>query len=555
MKNFILKERIEIKRENDIIVNDTKKLLYNLGGGMNIKKRMGIYIGIFLTVFSILTYLSRDSNNYISIVTNRESLDIFNTNQEKIVLYRKDGDSLKKIKIFTYLNDYMNLNSDSGEYLIEVREKNFPTQKLLEEKNEREPLKVELNYIPKVDLRKNNIFLNILTGTFLLFNLRLLYNFKKDILRRKDMILSIILLCLKILLTNSELFSNVILTRINLLITVVLGLYLLLYVKNKSYQIKRDKIISVILWILFILYYTGEVIMNSTILNAKILNYLAINYPHILKVSIFLYVWIDAVVIILIMFFIESIKTKKKQIIKQIEIKNIAMIASFIVLSLVVEFFVNNNKYFYYLNMFEFTYIFWYIFLTDVNTIGKVKILNLKLFQMFLHVYLFFVMTESVYIAIGVICSFLFLNLYTYFIKGALRVDRSYVENMMNRMYLTKNCIEFKEQLSKELKKNLELNEVEVKILTHREDYKKFLSDRKYDEDEIILEKIDIINKKYDYVVRLKYNKNAFVGLILITNRGMKLAYEEKRYLEELSKQISLIASRYRFEKLQEELN
>lgn len=555
MKNFILKERIEIKRENDIIVNDTKKLLYNLGGGMNIKKRMGIYIGIFLTVFSILTYLSRDSNNYISIVTNRESLDIFNTNQEKIVLYRKDGDSLKKIKIFTYLNDYMNLNSDSGEYLIEVREKNFPTQKLLEEKNEREPLKVELNYIPKVDLRKNNIFLNILTGTFLLFNLRLLYNFKKDILRRKDMILSIILLCLKILLTNSELFSNVILTRINLLITVVLGLYLLLYVKNKSYQIKRDKIISVILWILFILYYTGEVIMNSTILNAKILNYLAINYPHILKVSIFLYVWIDAVVIILIMFFIESIKTKKKQIIKQIEIKNIAMIASFIVLSLVVEFFVNNNKYFYYLNMFEFTNIFWYIFLTDVNTIGKVKILNLKLFQMFLHVYLFFVMTESVYIAIGVICSFLFLNLYTYFIKGALRVDRSYVENMMNRMYLTKNCIEFKEQLSKELKKNLELNEVEVKILTHREDYKKFLSDRKYDEDEIILEKIDIINKKYDYVVRLKYNKNAFVGLILITNRGMKLAYEEKRYLEELSKQISLIASRYRFEKLQEELN
>lgn len=555
MKNFILKERIEIKRENDIIVNDTKKLLYNLGGGMNIKKRMGIYIGIFLTVFSILTYLSRDSNNYISIVTNRESLDIFNTNQEKIVLYRKDGDSLKKIKIFTYLNNYMNLNSDSGEYLIEVREKNFPTQKLLEEKNEREPLKVELNYIPKVDLRKNNIFLNILTGTFLLFNLRLLYNFKKDILRRKDMILSIILLCLKILLTNSELFSNVILTRINLLITVVLGLYLLLYVKNKSYQIKRDKIISVILWILFILYYTGEVIMNSTILNAKILNYLAINYPHILKVSIFLYIWIDAVVIILIMFFIESIKTKKKQIIKQIEIKNIAMIASFIVLSSVVEFFVNNNKYFYYLNMFEFTYIFWYIFLTDVNTIGKVKILNLKLFQMFLHVYLFFVMTESVYIAIGVICSFLFLNLYTYFIKGALRVDRSYVENMMNRMYLTKNCIEFKEQLSKELKKNLELNEVEVKILTHREDYKKFLSDRKYDEDEIILEKIDIINKKYDYVVRLKYNKNAFVGLILITNRGMKLAYEEKRYLEELSKQISLIASRYRFEKLQEELN
>ena len=69
------------------------------------------------------------------------------------------------------------------------------------------------------------------------------------------------------------------------------------------------------------------------------------------------------------------------------------------------------------------------------------------------------------------------------------------------------------------------------------------------------MEKNDILNKKYDYAVRLKYNKNPFIGVILIANRGTKLVYEEKRYLEEISKRISLIASRYRFEKLQEELN
>lgn len=295
--------------------------------------------------------------------------------------------------------------------------------------------------------------------------------------------------------------------------------------------------------------------MSSAVLNSKILNYLAINYSSFLKLSIFFYVWVDALIIILIMFLLESIKIKKKQIIKEIEKKNLAMIGSFIILSLAVEFFINNNKYFYYLNMFEFVYVFWYIFLTDINTMGKVKVINLKIFQMFLHIYLFFVITENVWIALGVVFSFFILNLWTYFITGALRVNKHYIDNLINRMYLTKNSEEFKEQLSKELKKNLELNEVETKVLIRREDYKKFILDRGYDEDELVLEKNDILNKKYDYAVRLKYNKNPFIGLILIANRGTKLVYEEKRYLEEISKQISLIASKYRFEKLQEELN
>lgn len=451
---------------------------------MNIKRRMSTYITIFLAVFVILTYVSRESNNYISITTNRESKDIFNKNNEE---------GLKKVPIFRYLNDYINVNSKPGEYLIEVQENSYLEENISVIKSEGKSLKVALDYIPKSDLRKNNIFLNVLTGTFLLFNLRLLYNFKKEIIRKKGIIFPIILLCLKILLTNSELFSNVVLTRINLLITSILGLYLLLYVKNKSYQIKNDKLINIFLWMLFIIYYIGEVVMSSAVLNSKILNYLAINYSSFLKLSIFFYVWVDALIIIFIMFLLESIKIKKKQIIKEIEKKNLAMIGSFIILSLAVEFFINNNKYFYYLNMFEFVYIFWYIFLTDINTVGKVKVINLKIFQMFLHTYLFFVITENVWIALGVIFSFYILNLWTYFITGALRVNKHYIDNLINRMYLTKNSEEFKEQL--------------------------------------------------------------FIGLILIANRGTKLVYEEKRYLEEISKQISLIVSKYRFEKLQEELN
>ena len=521
---------------------------------MEIKKSMGLCIGIFLLTLGYLNYISKDSNNYIQISNNRERMDFFNKAKETLTLYRKSNNFLEQIKLVSYLDGYLGLNSQEGEYILEVKEDENTTKDYHITK-EIEPIRITLKHITKNDYKKNTLFLNSLTGAFLIYNLSLIRNFKKEILKRKELIFPICLLCLKILLTNSEVFTNTVMNRVNLLVTSTLGLYLLLYVKNKSYHSRNEKLINFFLKGLFVFYFFGEVIMNSTILNPKILNYLLIKSSMVLKLAIFSYIWVDAIVIILLILLFTLIRVEKRQIIKEIERKNMFMIASFIILSVIVEFFINNNKYFYYLNMFEFAFIFWYIFLTDINTIGKINILKLKTFQMFLHIYIFFVITESVWVALGVMTSFVTLNVFTYFMKGTLRVDRSYIENLVNRMYLTKNYTEFKEQLSRELKKNLELLDVETKILIKRSDYKKFIVDREYDESEVLLEKIDILDKKYDYAVRLKYNKNPFIALILIENKNSKLVYEEKRYLEEISEKISIVASRYRIEKLQEELN
>ncbi len=521
---------------------------------MSITKKMGMYIGLFLIVLSFLTYVSRDSNNYILISNNREDINIFNNNKERISMYKISNGEVERQKLSSYLNGFIAINLENTRYLVRVKEKESPNKIFYLEKDKK-PLDFFFKYFPKEDLRRNSIFLNSLTITFFLYNLKLLYVFKKEILKKKELIFAIILLAIKVLLTNSKIFSNIFLTRVNLLVTVTLGLYLLLFVKNKITQLREDLFAQIFFKILFGMYILGEVIMNSCILNPKILNYLASNYPIFLKISTFMYIWIDSIIIILVGLFLESIKRKKKRIIKEIEKKNLAMLGSFILLSLCVEIFVSDNEYFYYLNMFEFVFVFWYIFLTDINTMGRAKVLTIKVFQMFLHVYLFFVVTESVWIALGIVFSFSILNLYTYFITGTLRVNKPYIENLLNRMYLTKNYKEFKEQLSNELKKNLELIDVETKILISRDDYKKFLVDREYDEDEILLEKSDILNQKYDYALRLKYSKNPFVGLILIENRETKLVYEEKRYLEDISEQLSLVANRYRFERLQEELN
>ena len=522
---------------------------------MDIKKRMGIYMGIFLVIFGFLTWISKDNNNYIFISTNQESVDIFNKNKEEISLYKKNDNSLEKIKLVPYVNGFISLEDKIGDYLVEVKEDGNLSKSYLMEKESNNPLEIFLRYIPKSDVIGSNIFFNVLTITFLFYNISLLWKFKEEILRKKDFIFLIGCLLLKISLTNSEIFSNISLARANMIVTSIFGLYLLLYTKSKSYNLKGEKLINISLWILFLAYYIGEVVVLSSILDIKILSYLAKNYLKLFNITVFFYIWVDAIIIILIMLLLVSMKTKKKDIIKKIEKKNLLMIGSFITLSFMIELFLNNNKYFYYLNMFEFVFMFWYVFLTDINTVGKVETLTLKIFQMFLHIYIFFIMTESVWIAIGIIVSFTVLNIFTNFIKGTLRINKSYIENLINRMYLTKNYIEFKEQLSKELKKNLELVNVDTKILTQRDDYKKFLTNRVYDESEVLIEKCDILDKKYDYALRLKYNKNPFIALILIENRGLKLVYEEKRYLEEISEKVSVVASRYRIEKLQEELS
>ena len=134
---------------------------------------------------------------------------VYKKNIKVISLYKKEKNQLNPIKLFPYLDDYMNIDSTPGEYLIEIQDNKQPNRYYEVTKNEKSPLKYYLNYIPKDNLLKNKIFLNFLTGLFLVFNLRLLYTFKKEILRKKDLIFPIILLCLKILLTNSEVFSNI----------------------------------------------------------------------------------------------------------------------------------------------------------------------------------------------------------------------------------------------------------------------------------------------------------------------------------------------------------
>ena len=521
---------------------------------MDLKRRMTIYVGVFLITFLGLSYFSRNYNNYIFVSSNHRTVDFFNRTPQKIEVIKKGGSIGNELFGYKYINGIIFPNVDTGEYLVnvlnsvgEVEEYTF--NKVIE------PLKKHFSYDIKKEELKNIIFLNIFTAIFVIYNGVLVFLLRKDFFKRTELIFPTVLLFIKILVTNTSVFSNAIVMKTNVIVTSLLGLYLLLYVKKRVGNIKTKKT-NIFLWILFLMYFIPEVLFDSIILNGNILMYLTSHMKSIVKFATYFYVWMDAPIIILVLYLIESNMERKNKIVKKIVVKKNLTIISLLVLSLIVDFLVFSNKFYFYLNMFEFTFLYWYIFLTDININKKYKILSIKIFQMFIHLYLFFVFTESIGIVIGIILSFLILNIHTYIFSGALKIDKNYTESLLNRMYLTRNILEFQEQLSKELKKNLDLLSVKTEILTYEDDYKKYLKERMYNESDILLDSDDLLDKKsYNYALRLRYGKKPFIAVVLIKSCSDKLVYEEKRYLEEVSEKLSLVVSRYRMLKLQEELN
>ncbi|MBC2850966.1 hypothetical protein H5J22_05875 [Cetobacterium sp. 8H] len=519
---------------------------------MSLTKKLMIYLSIFAIFFIGMSYISKDYTDYIFISNNHNTVDIFNSTKEKTELFQNENNEIKKIRTQRYMNGLVSNNVPEGEYLLKIKDN--PTKEKVINKS-KEPFKKKYYYTLKKENLKDIIFLSVFTGLFILYNGVLFYSFKAEILKRKELIFPLILLFIKMFFTNPLTFSNILVMHINIGITSILGLYLLIYVNEKKIR-KKDRITNFFIGALFFCYLSSEIFYNSIIFNADVLNYIMVNLKWISKILLPFYTWIDATVIILLIYFIDINRNQKSEIIKKIITKKNLTILSFLILSIVVDLIRFEHRFYFYLNMFEFTFIYWYIFLIDVNLNNKYKLLAIKVFQMFVHLYLFYVFTKSIDIVLWIMVSFIVLNIHTYLFTGALKVDKNYTEGLLNRMYLTRNMEEFEEQLSKEVKKTLGLVKVKIEMLLYKEDYKKYLKDREYDESEIIIDSNDILCKdEYDYAVRLKYGKKPFLGLVLIKSQNLKLAYEEKKYLEMVSEKVSLVSSRYRMLKLQEELD
>lgn len=111
---------------------------------------------------------------------------------------------------------------------------------------------------------------------------------------------------------------------------------------------------------------------------------------------------------------------------------------------------------------------------------------------------------------------------------------------------------EFEKLLAREIKKELTLESVSVKILIHKKDIKNYV-DGDLDDNTIIPNEL-LKLKNYDYAYRIGFDKNREIALVFIKEEEVPLSLGEQNFLMELLSKSANIINKLRIEHLYREV-
>ncbi|WP_297404426.1 hypothetical protein [uncultured Cetobacterium sp.] len=515
---------------------------------INFKKIMFLIIGVFILFHFTFMYLARDVQEYMFVSTNLSKVDPFNEKSKSLELFNMEKN---KVKGINYINGNMYPNLKKGSYYLKVKlgkgEETFLIKKDQKYFNE----KIKVKNI--MGINKKIIFINIFTGIIFLYNGFIFYFYRDIFNKNKELLLPLLLLLFKIIFTNSATFTERCMMEINLTFSILLNFYLIFYVLN-IVKINRSKKFKKIIYTLVAIYILNSIIFFSISCSNNIFIYFYEKTTFYKSIFLVLYKWIDGPVLILSILLIQSLNEKVKKNLKKIKKRKQIVILSLLIFSLIIQNYAYNHQVYFYLNLFEEMFLFWFIILTEVENSKNIQNIFLRVSLLLIFSFVFLLYTKDILSILIFWGIFIIMNIYTYLFEGILSIEKKSFESLINRFYLIETKEDFEEQLSKEIEKNIDVKRLKVKLLIKKDEYKTLIKEKIYLEDKIIIKKDDILGD-YSGGIRLSYNKNRFLGLILIKNNRDSLIYEEEKYLLELAKTISVIASKIRMNYLQKELD
>lgn len=513
---------------------------------IRLKKIAGLLIGIYVLLILVLNYASKNINDYMFISTNIINSEMLSTYSPELTLYSKDGNIQKGLN---YINGYMFPETKIGKYFLKIKtqegEKYYPIEKT--HKYSEKKIKLEQNK----EIKNIMIFINIFTGIIFIYNL-LIFNFYKDkLLQRKNLIFPFIILLLKVFFTNSNVFTDRFVMEMNLSTSIILNFYLVLYIL-RGVKFRNNKV-KILLYTCTSVYIINAILFYIITCSNNIFIYILQNTNLFKSIFIDLYRWVDGPVLVLLILLIQSLTEKVKENLKKLKRKRELLILNLLIFSLIIQKYAFSHQVYFYLNLFEEIFLFWFIVLSEIDNYKKIVSIFLRVFLFLLFSYIFLLYTKNILITLILWGIFIVINIYAYMFEKVLNLDTKKFESLANRLYLIDDRIKFELQLKKEIDKNLEYEDMEIVLLIKKDEYKNYIKDKEYSEEKLIMKKEDILGD-YSGGVRLKYNKNKFLGFIFIKSKREKLIYEEEKYLLELSETISAIASKIRMDYLQKEL-
>lgn len=513
------------------------------------KKVIKIVLLLCFIFFGAMYFGSRGVDGYLFVENNRGETDIFA--REKITRTLLDKD-LKKVEIEPkrYMNGEIYMGLPNGNYYLKSKLETHNEEMLTTIKKDEDYKRIKVNYRVCDYINMDRKILGFSSIIIIILNLSFFYVLRDRIKTIPGYVGIFYLLLVKMVIGNNLISPGKMVHYYNAVLSSGIGIGMIYY----YFRNKRVKL-NLFFLSLIIFYGVIDFIFLVMMSSGKIYSFMYMNGIFMEKWMTLVYRYIDFPFILFSMLLFRSLKEKVSPILLINKRKKESIIIIYLVLSLVAGLMAHRTRLYGYVNMYNYMFAYWLTVFFQIKSFTKNLNYVLRIFIHILTFYIFFYFTNNIYLIGIFVGAFAVTNLISYLFVGIVRTDFKYIEEVENRFVLVDDLQEFKYQLKKELEKSLILKKVKIIIFFEKFGYKNYLKDSNKIENLTILSKEYILDsEEYDSAGKLSYGKTKFLGLILLENKRGRLLYEEEKYLIELSKIASKVASRIRLSKLQEDL-
>lgn len=505
------------------------------------QKNIGIIL-LFTIIFSVISlYISKDQRNFIYVVPQIKNLEVLNPNFGNYTLEGLNSniktDEVKQINI---LNGTVFYNVPNGEYKITGEYFNERDEIILKKEKDWEKVYLDLEGVNFTKLEEK--FLLFLTFSLVGFNIYLYKNIRKRLPKKNILTTIFYLLTLKILLSLRLFPNNNFLIFVDFLMTRV-TLYLMIFYFLDFIFPKRLKKVRVVTYAILGVIYFYNLVIGIIICSPQFLVYLLDGHIEFLRFLSFLRKNIDLsrvmFLLLAITFFYNSGKIKRENIFSWGVIW-----FSFLLL----EFFPVPENLIYFIDLMDLFSIYWFLVFYTFKVYSK-NVLRTILYSVaitlsYVSLFYFKSITESA-IILGTVILF---DFYAITINRVMYVETLAVEHIYNRLCLTNTIEEFEHLLAEEIKKEVSLENILVKILIYKQDIDIYIDENL--EESNLLPKECLKLKEFDYAYKIGFNKNREIALVFIKESENALSLGEQNFLSELFLKSANIINRLRLEYL-----
>lgn len=514
------------------------------------RRKVVFIIGIISLILGIfLLDKCKNEKDFIYVIPKIKNFEVLSKNigEYQIIPLEKEN---TKISQRNFLNGSLFYNVPNGKYLLKGEYKNEKKEVIFIK--ERDWEKVQIDLEGQSFSKYQEIFLNILTGFLIAFNIFIFKSVKDRLDREKPLKIIFGLILAKMLFSFRGGFQTDFLILSEYIITRVLCYLIIFYLLDNIIS-KKYKKFRIAIYIAAGVVYCYNFLFALIVYSPQFYVYMLENYIELLRFIRDLRNIIDLTRIVFVISAFEFL-LKRKTIPRKEYLFWAVIGITYFIMEFFQEIFPKERNLYYFIELMEIVFIYWWLVFNVLKSYtkqtGRVIRYTLGVTLAYISLFYYKSLTEPTVI----LGTMLLLDFYTTTVEKIMLQKNENVEKIYNRMCLVQGTKAFENQLEKEIKRNIDVEDVLVKIFSDFDEYEQYIIDNPGDKN-IYIPKDRVLLTGYDSAFRVQFNENRYIGAIFIKETENSLNFEDYNFLIELSNTISSAMSRIRINSLYMELS